>query len=134
MAAQDLPRVRLTPVPETGVLVVRGDELDAELIAEDASRFHERFAAWGRFGVSAFHAADDAEVDALCESRLVRFDRVLVIRRAHLERAGLEVVPTFRTPHVTVCHANLQSLITLLISCEHIEIRNPYHVGEPEGD
>ena len=50
---------------------------------------------------------------------------VLVIRRAHLERAGLEVVLTFRTSHVTVCHANLQSLITLLISGEHIEIRNP---------
>ena len=71
MAAQDLPRVRLTPIPETGVLVVRGDELDAELIAENASRFHGRFAAWGRFGVSAFHATDDTEVDALCESRLV---------------------------------------------------------------
>ena len=37
------PRVRLRPLPDDSVLVVRGDELDAAVLAEDAARFHERF-------------------------------------------------------------------------------------------
>ena len=60
------------------MFVVRGDELDPTILAEDASRFLERFSSWGRCGISAFYAANDAEIDALCEDRLVRFDQVLV--------------------------------------------------------
>lgn len=80
MVGESTPRVRLIPVPDDGVLVVRGDGLDAELLADDAVRFHERFSAWGRFGVSAFYASSDEEVDALCEARLVRFAEVVVDR------------------------------------------------------
>jgi hypothetical protein len=29
----------------------------AVLLAEDATRFHERFFDWGRYGISAFNAA-----------------------------------------------------------------------------
>ena len=125
------PRVRLTPVPDVGVLVVRGDELDPVTLAEDAIRFLERFDGWGRYGISAFYAANDAEIDALCEDRLVRFDRVLVFNRVDLERAGVEIVPTFRTPHVTLCHAKLDQLVQRLTTCGHREITNPYHVAEP---
>ena len=52
----------------------------------------------GRYGVSAFLAADDDEVDAFCETELQAWAVVVVFSRAALEDAGIEVVPTFRTP------------------------------------
>lgn len=130
---ESVPRVRLTPVPDDGILVVRGDELDAALIAEDAARFHERFRDWGRYGISAFYASSEEEVDALCGSRLVRFADVVVFRRADLEQVGIEIVPTFRTPHVTLCHAELPELVRRLLNCEHTERPNPYNVPEEGG-
>ena len=89
-------------MPDEALLVVRGDELDVDLLRGDAENFHERFADWGRYGVSAFLARDDAEVDALCGTRLVRFETVVVFHRDALVAVGIEVVPTFRTPHVTL--------------------------------
>lgn len=127
---ENTPRVRLTAVPDDGVLVVRGDELDRVLLAEDASRFRERFPAWDRYGVSAFYASSSDEVDALCGSRLMRFDQVAVFRRHDLERAGVEIVPTFRTPHVTLCHPVLAELVDRLLNCAHTTRANPYHVPE----
>jgi hypothetical protein len=68
------------------------------------------------FGVSALVATDDVEVLALCESRLERFPLVVVYRRPDLEAAGLAVVPTFRTPHTTLAHQDLEALVTVLSS------------------
>jgi hypothetical protein len=132
--AERLPRVRLTPIPDDGVFVVRGDELNAVLLAEDATRFHERFSEWGRFGISAFYAASDEEIDAICQTRLIRFPLVVLFRRVDLELAGIQVVPTFRTPHVTLCHERLDELVERLIRCEHSERPNPYHVSEEGAD
>jgi hypothetical protein len=116
-------------VPDQAVLVVRGDELDPEVIRVDASNFHDRFRDWNRYGVSAFLAADDSEVDALCAARLIRFSTVVTFRVADLVAVGVEVVPTFRTPHVTLCHVELEALIDSLRSCEHQTRPNPYHEG-----
>ena len=120
-------------MPDDGVLVVRGDELASGLLVEDASRFRERFPAWGRFGVSAFHASTSEEIDALCGSRLVRFDEIVVFRRTDLEDAGVEIVPTFRTPHVTLCHPVLAELVDRLLNCAHTSRKNPYHAPEEGG-
>ena len=112
--------------------MVRGDELDPALLAEDASRIHERFADWGRYGVSAFEAENDAEIDVVCQTRLIRFTAVVVFEREALERAGVHVVPTFRHPHVTLCHEELDQLVERLVHCEHRVLINPYHVAESE--
>ncbi len=109
----------MTPIPIGGVFVVRGDELDPVLLAEDASRFRERFADWARYGISAFHASSEDEIEAICQTRLVRFAVVVVFTHADLETVGIEVVPTFHTPHVTLCHADLDQLIERLVHCEH---------------
>lgn len=109
--------------------MVRGDELEAGLIEADARRFRRRFDDWDRYGISAFLAIDETEILALCESRLERFPAVLVYRRDDLERLGIEVVPTFRTPHVTLAHPDLESLIRVLSICEHLEITNPHFDG-----
>ena len=130
MAVERVPRIRLRSVPGAGALVVRGDELDPVLLAEDASRFHERFPDWGRYGISAFEAENDAEIAVVCQTRLVRFASVVVFEREDLERAGVHVVPTFRRPHVTLCHELLDQLVERLVHCEHPVLRNPYHVAE----
>lgn len=112
------------------MFVVRGDELDRDLLAQDASNFRERFSEWGRFGISAFYAATGDEIDALCQTRLIRFAEVVIFTRADLENAGIEVVPTFRTPHVTLCHAQLDQFVERLIACPHTDQSNPYHVSD----
>ena len=127
MSAGDLPRFRLTPLPDRTKLVVRGDELDPVVLRADAERFHRRYQGWGRYGVSAFAATDDAEVDALCESRLERFDVVVVFALGDLAAVGVEVVPTFRRPHVTLAHEELDALVTGLLRCEHVRRENPHH-------
>jgi hypothetical protein len=130
MPAEPTPRVRHAPIPDEAVLVVRGDELDPDVLTADAERFHRRFKAWGRYGVSAFLATDDAEVDALCETRLRQWAIAVVFTRSALEASGIEVVPTFRTPHVTLAHDELATLVQALTSCEHRVVVNPYH--EPD--
>jgi len=127
MAGERVPRVRLATIPDEALLVVRGDELLAEILERDARRFRRRFDQWGRFGVSGFLAVDDDEVDALCETRLVLFETVVVFRRVDLTDAGIDVVPTFRRPHVTLAHAELDELVSRLRACEHRQLENPYY-------
>jgi hypothetical protein len=108
-------------------LVVRGDERSPEILRADAVRFFRRYEAWGKHGVSAFAALDEAEVDAICETRLERFAVLVAYRREDLERTGIEVVPTFRRPHVTIAHPSVDALVLGLQSCEHRTLSNRYH-------
>jgi hypothetical protein len=125
--ADGKPRIRLSPALPRPLLVVRGDELDLDLLRADALRFFRRYEAWAMYGVSALAAADITEVDALCETRLERFPAVAVFRREDLEGAGIAVVPTFRRPHVTLAHADLDALTSGLRSCEHRIVVNRFH-------
>lgn len=127
MTYTGLPRIRLTALPDKSVLVVRGDELDESILRADAERFRRRYPAWGRFGVSALLATDDEEVDELCSTRLERFEFVVIFRRADLVAIGIEVVPTFRRPHVTLACEDLDRLVTGMLECEHMTRTNPHH-------
>ena len=75
-------------------------------------------------------AADEDEIDALCETKLRAWSTVLVFERSGLETAGIEVVPTFRVPHVTLADPSLDALTQKLLLCDHRIVVNPYH--EPE--
>lgn len=121
-----VPRVRRTPIPADVLLVVRGDELEGDILRADARRFRRRFEAWDRYGVSAFLAADYVEIAVLCETRLERFATVVVYQRHDLEAKGIEIVPTFRTPHVTLAHHDLEVLVAVLLTCEHRILDNPH--------
>ena len=111
-------------------MVMRGDELDPLILHADAERFFRRYPAWGRYGVSAYSAVDELEVDAICETKLERFALVVVIQRSELDRLGIEIVPTFRSPHVTLAHERLGPLVEGLRSCEHRTIENRHHRRE----
>jgi hypothetical protein len=124
-----VPRIRSGPIPDDAVVVIRGEDPTA-VLTTDARRFRRRFPDWNRYGLSGFVARDAGEVDALCETRLIEWTRVRTFRRSALEAAGIEVVPTFRTPHVTLAHAELDELLQRLSGCEHDILENPYHEDE----
>lgn len=114
-------------------MVVRGGVIDPELLSADALRFKRRYPRWGRYGLSAYLAADNQEVDVICEILLERFDKVAVFHHSTLGAVGIEVVPTFRRPHVTLAHTDLCLLVEGLRSCEHRILNNEFHRGPAEG-
>lgn len=128
----DRPRIRRAPIPDDAVLVVRGDDLRPETARHQATTFRRRFAAWDRWGLSAFYARSEAEIDDLAGDQLERFAVLVVILIADLLTAGFEVVPTFRTPHVTIAFTgNVDTGLARLINLGHDRRRNPYHEPEP---
>ena len=119
-------------LPEDALLVVRGDDLDPTTARHQARTFRQRFAEWERWGLSAFYARSDAEVDDLAADQLERFPVLVVFRMNELADAGFEVVPTFRTPHVTIAFSgDLDASLDRLIGLGHDRRSNPYHEAEP---
>jgi hypothetical protein len=113
--------------PRRRHLVVRGDE-DPEVQERMARVFLRRYPSWGRYGLSAYHASGDEDVDLLCRVELVRFPFVAVLRRPALEET-IEIVPTGHRPHVTLASAGLATLLAGIAGA--IDRRaNPYHVSE----
>ena len=127
MASDEIPRIRRAPLPGTATLIVRGGVLSSTPLRQDALRFARRFSTWKKFGVSGFYAADAIEIDALTETKLHQFNTQVVFQRRQLENAGIQVVGTFRTPHVTLAHADLEHLLDGLMSCQQVECENPYY-------
>lgn len=115
------------------LLVVRGDDLEPESSRHRAESFRRRYPDWGRFGLSAYYARGDAEVDDLAADQLERFPVLAVLRIADLVEAGFEVVPTFRTPHVTVAFTgDLSDRLDALAAVTSRFLENPYHDREPD--
>jgi hypothetical protein len=105
------------------------------LDALQAGDFLERYPDWARYGLSGFLAYDEGDVDELARGRLQRFPVLAVFERAVLEGAHFEVVPTFRSPHVTIAFTGeLASRLDDLWKLAHEERANPYHgvVGSEE--
>jgi hypothetical protein len=107
------------------VVVVRGGELDADLIRTDARRMHE---VYGIHGISVF-AVRQVPLEELAQrSPLIRFGRLTLITVGALRSAGLALEATGRNPeHFTVVLAELEAGVEALLACEHRTILNPYH-------
>ena len=72
----------------------------------------------------------------MCETKMRAWAVVVVFDRRALEASGVQIVPTFRIPHVTLAHANLDELLNGIVSCDHRVVVNPYHepdIGPLEG-
>ena len=132
MAGERVPRIRLRSVPGAGALVVRGDELDPVLLAEDASRFHERFPTGAATASQRSKPRTTPRSTSSARPASCASPRSSSSSATALERAGVQIVPTFRRPHVTLCHEALDQLVERLVHCEHRVLRNPYHVAESE--
>jgi hypothetical protein len=122
------PRVRRAPIPDDAVLVVRGDDLGSGTAKGQAEAFRRRFPAWHRWGLSAFYARSDAEIDDLAADQLERFPVLVVLPINQLIAAGFEIVPTFRTPHVTIAfEGDLNEQLSRLGNLGTDRRTNPYH-------
>lgn len=109
------------------VVVVRGGDLDPEVLRFDAARYHS---IYGDYGLSVF-AARDVPVDELAQQApLVRFEVLTLVRVGVLRSAGFRLEPTGRnTRHFTVAFDDLEAGIAELRRCEHRSWVNPYHEG-----
>ncbi len=107
------------------VVVVRGGELDADVLRDDAERYH---AIYGEYGISVF-AARDITVDELAQQPpLVRFEILTLVRVGVLRAAGFRLEPTGRNQrHFTVAFDDLDVGVEQLTICEHQGWTNPYH-------
>lgn len=112
---------------------MRGDDLDPATSRHQAEAFRRRFPDWGRYGLSAYYARDDAEVDDLAADQLERFPVLAVLTVAALDAEGFAVVPTFRTPHVTIAFTGeLTERLGALAALVTRVVDNPYHDREPD--
>jgi hypothetical protein len=121
-----LRRLRDSDVLEDSeILLVRGGELDPELLRVDAQRYHN---VYGSYGVSVF-AVRDATLDELAQQvPLIRFACLTLIKVADVHKAGLRLEPTARNPrHYTIEFDDLDQGVARLARCEHQEMPNPYH-------
>lgn len=122
------PRIRRAAIPDDAVVVVRGQPADPNEARDLAEDFRRRFTDWGRWGLSAFYARGESEIDDIALARLRRFGSLRVYRITVLVEHGFEVVPTFRSPHVTIAWVGtLDDGLRGLDRAEHDERTNPYH-------
>lgn len=127
------PRIRLAAIPDDALLVARGyaDADDADVALRQAVLFRRRYPDWGRFGLSAFYARSMDELLDLGADPLERFAALAVFGLVALIDAGFEVVPTFRTPHVTIAFVEEPALAyRRLMDLDHQRVVNPGHREE----
>ncbi len=107
------------------IVVVRGGELDADVLRADAEDYH---AVYGSYGLSGF-AARDITVDELAQqSPLVRFEVLTLVRAGILRAAGFRLEPTGRNPrHFTIAFDELEPGVDALRRCEQLRWSNPYY-------
>lgn len=106
-------------------VVVRGGDLDPEILRDDALRNHE---IYGTYGISVF-AARGLTLDELAQQApLVRFERLAIVTVGALLALGLRLEPTGRNPrHYDVSFDDLDEGVATLSRCEHYVMVNPYH-------
>jgi hypothetical protein len=126
--AERVPRIRRAPLPADALIVVRGDDLLAGSSHLQAEEFRRRYPDWERWGLSGFYARNQSDVDDLAGDQLERFPLLRLYRSAVLEATGFQIVPTFRTPHVTIAFGgDLEAGLERLRAADHDEWGNPYH-------
>ena len=121
-----LRKLRDGDVLENGeVVLVRGGDLDPDVLRADAARYHS---IYGTYGISVF-AVRDATLDELAQQTpLIRFSRLTVLRVRHVLAAGMRLEPTGRNPrHYTVGFDHLDDGVRRLARCPHQVVPNAYH-------
>jgi hypothetical protein len=106
-------------------VVVRGGELDRDVLRSDAARHHD---IYGTYAISVF-AVRDATLDELAQQRpLIRFERLTLTTAGALRRAGLRLEATGRNPrHFSVAFDDLDDGVERLRASDHRVVVNPYH-------
>lgn len=108
-------------------VVVRGGDLDPDILRADALRNHS---VYGTYGISVF-AVRDLTLDELAQlPPLIRFERLATMTVGVLRAHGLTLEPTGRNPrHYDVTFTNLDEGVSSLQDCDHQVVVNPYYEG-----
>jgi len=114
-------------VLDEDAVLVRGGELDPDVLRADARLYHD---VYGTYGISVF-AVRGLSLDEMAQQvPLIRFRRVTLIMAGALIGAGLRLEPTGRNPrHYTVSFEDLGKGIKVLANCQRRVVTNPYHDG-----
>jgi hypothetical protein len=91
------------PLPAAAV-VIRGDLLDPEVLAESATR---NFDVYGFYGISVFAETANLTWTDLAATRLVAVPWLVLFAAGDLQAAGLEMRDTGMAPHYDVVHPEL---------------------------
>jgi hypothetical protein len=121
-----LRKLRDGDVLENGeVVLVRGGDLDPDVLRADAARYHS---IYGTYGISVF-AVRDATLDELAQQApLIRFSRLTLLRVRDVLAAGMRLEPTGRNPrYYTVGFDHLDDGVRRLAHCPHQVAPNAYH-------
>lgn len=124
--AQRAYRIREESLPDDVHIVVRGGLLEIASLRADAEAARRRF---GRGGISVFGAADLEGLEGLARTRLTRFDMLTLATVGALRASGLEILPTFKSPHYTIMLPSLEDDLRRLITCENVLWANPFYVA-----
>ena len=119
-----LRRLRDGDVLEDGdVVLVRGGDLDPDVLRADAVRYHS---IYGTFGISVF-AVRGVTVDELAQQvPLVRFDRLILLRVRAVLAVQMRLEPTGRNPcHYTVGFDDLDDGVRRLPTARTRSCRTP---------
>jgi hypothetical protein len=121
-----LRRLREGDVLEDGATVlVRGGELDPNLLREDAVRYHS---IYGVYGISVFAIRGVTLEEMAQQVPLVRFERLTLLKVKDVVAAKLRLEATGRNPrHYTIGFDELADGIERLIRCRDQVVPNPYY-------
>ena len=105
-------------------VVIRGDLLDPDALAESAQR---NFDVYGFYGVSVY--AETAEVPwmDLAATRFIAVQWLVLFTAGELQASGLELWDTGVSPHFDIVHADLRELVARMLGSAHRVVPNPHH-------
>ena len=106
-------------------VVVRGGDLDAEVVRVDAQRMSS---VYGVYGISVL-ALRGVSLDELAQQPpLIRFAELALVTVGTIRAAGLHLEPTGRNPrHFTIVLPDLTRSVEALCACDRLLWNNPYH-------
>ncbi len=111
------------PLPAAAVLI-RGDLLDPDVLAESARR---NFEVYGFYGISVFSETSDAPWTELAATRFAGAEWLVLFTAGDLILSGLELWDTGMSPHFDLVHGDLDELVARMLATSHRVLQNPHH-------
>ena len=105
-------------------MVIRGDLLDRDVLAESAQR---NFDVYGFYGISVF--AETAELGwmDLAATRFAAVEWLVLFAAGDLQASGLELWDTGLAPHFDVVHPDRREFVARMLGTAHRIVPNPHH-------